>query len=480
MSGRGSRRGRPPARRLVPHVESLDVRLVPSGGRGLHSLGAFIAPGTVGPRVSAATPVDLHPAVNFELTSLLGPPIETIQAQAQANNLASRNNLPDRILANPFYTHLLTTKDAYTLLNSPAMKTLIGFDQVTPDAATADTVTYILSPSDVSIGTDNSLVRVPADGNLPGFFATVPTTSIRILDNGMYSVAIPRDQIPANAPVPSSVITVRGTLADVYSSTGQVLQTALNTGSPLRAPNAPRTVPGLRLVGVQARNRLYPNATRIRARYFLRVAVERGLFNLTAETQTRLNAGVEQFNDTVRNLKDDGTFDPVVPPPPVTLPAGPLSGTFSISVGAYRRLRNVAASQTGLQLPQIGNFPGRIDVGFVFDRAGNYGLILTARGPLAAAPGGLTDVNRVGGDIQVEVSNAPTIDALTGTRQVEGVTLGSVLTGSVAASNTASGFSTYATSAGYGTGLEFGTGVAYTQVIPLGNLFSLLPQHTAR
>ena len=57
----------------------------------------------------------------------------------------------------------------------------------------------------------------------------------------------------------------------------------------------------------------------------------------------------------------------------------------------------------------------------------------------------------------------------------EALNQGVGLSGGLSASNFANGVSTFAASAGYGSGLEFGTGVAYTQVIPLGNVYSLIP-----
>ena len=44
-------------------------------------------------------------------------------------------------------------------------------------------------------------------------------------------------------------------------------------------------------------------------------------------------------------------------------------------------------------------------------------------------------------------------------------------------SKTASGVSAFAASVGYGSGLEFGTSMAYTEVIPLGNAFALIPEY---
>jgi hypothetical protein len=131
-------------------------------------------------------------------------------------------------------------------------------------------------------------------------------------------------------------------------------------------------------------------------------------------------------------------------------------------------------------LPGIGNFPGRIDVGYVFDRAGNFGIALTARGPLASAPGGVASANVIGGDIRIVASDAPNLSALNGTRTVEGVSQGSPSAGGLESSRYTSGISTFAASAGYGAGFEFGTGTAYTQVIPLGNVYALVPEFPGR
>jgi hypothetical protein len=207
-----------------------------------------------------------------------------------------------------------------------------------------------------------------------------------------------------------------------------------------------------------------------------RLAVDRKLFTLSSGQQAEVTAGFNQFTMAVNGLNQAGTFQPAVPPAPPTLANGPLGGTLQVSVGALRRLAHVASPLSGLQLPGIGNFPGRIDAGYVFARNGDYGLVLTARGPLLSAPANLSSADLVGSDVNIEVSNAPNLAALNGKRTVEGVTLGSVLSGGLGASNNANGVRTFSASAGYGTGLEFGTGVAYTQVIPLGNVFALIPQ----
>jgi hypothetical protein len=94
---------------------------------------------------------------------------------------------------------------------------------------------------------------------------------------------------------------------------------------------------------------------------------------------------------------------------------------------------------------------------------------------LGSAPTGNASANLVGGDVQVEVSNAPSLAALGGQRIVEGLNQGTALSAGLGTSTSGSGVSTFATSVGYGSGFEFGTGFAYTQVIPLGNVYSLIP-----
>ena len=94
------------------------------------------------------------------------------------------------------------------------------------------------------------------------------------------------------------------------------------------------------------------------------------------------------------------------------VPKGQLFGTLYVSLGAVRELASVDPALSGLQLPDVGNFEGRIDVGFVLDRAGNFGIALTARGPLYGAPPGVTSANEIAGDIRIEVSNARNISDL--------------------------------------------------------------------
>ena len=141
-----------------------------------------------------------------------------------------------------------------------------------------------------------------------------------------------------------------------------------------------------------------------------------------------------------------------------------------------RELASVNPALSGLPLPVVGNFEGRIDVGFVLDRAGDFGIALTARGPLTGAPPGVTSANEIAGDIRIEVSNAQNISDLNGLSTVEGLNQGASLSGDVETSRLQNGVSTFGASVGYGAGLEYGTGIEYTQVIPLGNAYALIPE----
>jgi hypothetical protein len=274
----------------------------------------------------------------------------------------------------------------------------------------------------------------------------------------------------------SAVGAAGGNVSTAYTTTAGIVASALQTGTSRPAPNAPRAVPGLRLASALVHNN---NLSSTRSQSFLRafhVAVERGVFSLSSLQNNLVGQGFAQFVTQVNTLNQAGAFQPSVPPAAPTLPVGPLGGTLEVSLGALRNLADVGSPLTGLPLPVIGNFPGRIDVGFVFDRAGNYGIILTARGPLSGAPKGVASADTVGGDVRVSVSNASSLSALNGQHLVEGLTQGSALLGDLQASTYSNGVSTFSASAGYGTGLEFGTGTAYTQVIPLGNVYAIIPE----
>ncbi len=267
-----------------------------------------------------------------------------------------------------------------------------------------------------------------------------------------------------------------GELSGVYSETGPIISNALLTGSAHGGPNAPRRIPGLGLVNAITHNRSFPSGQTSAFFYALHNAVDRQVYSLSAAQSDTVADGLSQFLSQVNSLEQAGTFNPAVPPPAVPLPRGRLNGTLYVSLGAVRELASVSPSQSGLPLPVVGNFEGRIDVGFVLDRAGDFGIALTARGPLTGAPPGVTSANVIAGDIRVEVSNAPNISDLSGVSTVEGLNQGANLSGGAETSRLQNGVSTFGASVGYGSGLEYGTGVEFTQVIPLGNAYALIPE----
>src|SRR5205814_1732421 len=81
---------------------------------------------------------------------------------------------------------------------------------------------------------------------------------LRPLPDGLVAVLVPLNLIPPNAPPPTSVASLTGAFANVFASSGALIVSALNSGLPLHAPNAPATVPGLRLARLLAHERSYP------------------------------------------------------------------------------------------------------------------------------------------------------------------------------------------------------------------------------
>lgn len=482
MAGRERTRARQPERRVYLEFDRLENLQLLSAGSGVHhSLGAFIAPSLIRARVSQPLQiVDPHVAINNYMADILGSEIQPIQQVVENQNTSQHSTLVDRVLGDPFVHATLSDQDTYTLLNSPGMSSLIGFSQTqSGQSSTSSLVTYVLPESSIVFplqGGPNALVEVPSSGGLPGFIVSVPITNIRPLPSGLFAVQIPQSSIPPNAPPPTTTTQLTGSFAAVFAQTGPLIVSALQTGLPLHAPNAPSTVPGLRLARVLAHDPNLPlGSTHLFLRMF-RIAVSRGVFNLGSTQLAEVQAALQQFNTDASTLNQEGTFTPAVPPAAPPLPKGQLGGTLEVSTGALTDLVKVAAGQNGLQLPQIGNFPGRIDVGFVIARNGDYGLALTLRGPLSPSPS-FPPNDKVGSTIQIEASNAPNLMALDGLRTVEGLSIGTALMGTVTNSLvTDSGVSTFAASAGYGAGMEYGTGMAYTQVVPLGNLNALIPQ----
>jgi hypothetical protein len=480
MQDRDSRRERRPARWFAPAGDGLEKRRTLSASALGHHLGAYLAPGTGVVRPSSPPQlVNPRTGVNDFLAGQLGPDLTTVQGQIQARGSSSQNSLATAVVANPFINAVLRSQDTYTLLGSAT--SAANSNQaplIVSGPATAIVVSVPQQAQIVALGPDTSTIQVLPTSTAVGYFVQVPTTNIQTYPPGSTvtaTVQIPVSSVPPNVPVTLPPAPPSGTLSGVYADTSPLLVDALQTATARPAPNTPRSVPGLRLAGALQHNRNFPIASAPALLRAFHVAVTRQVFTLTQAQQTAVSNGFGAFQGTVATLAQAGAFTPATPPAPPALTTGPLNGTLEVSLGALRNLADVQSSLTGLQLPNIANFPGRLDVGYVFDRAGDFGLLLTARGALAGAPTGVASANVLAGDIQVEVSNAPNLAALGGQRVVEGLSQGTGLSAGVSSSSNASGVSTFGASVGYGSGLEFGTGAAYSQVIPLGNVYALIP-----
>ncbi len=480
MSDRTPRGHRRPKRAMTPFVEGLDARLLLSGATTAapqeHTLGEFLNPGVAKPSRLATHTRFIAPrsALNDYLSVLLGTNLNTTRRRAHIQGVLVGSDLGADVVTNSFVRSVVSNRDTYRLLASQGMQQLLNYQPGGAGQRNVDTVLYTLPKNAVEISTGTSLVTVPPGGGLAGFFASVPTENIRDLGNGLVTVAVPLSQVPKNAPTPTSVS--QGALIDAFAATGPLINNAIETSNPRPSPNRPMSVPGLRLVDAFEKNTYFPVNEFRNVRKLFRLAGERHLFDLTDDQLQQVRNAYDQFAAAVQGLQQMGSFTPDVPPDAPPLPTGTLKGTITVSNGAWRNLGSVAPQLSGLPIPSVGNFPGRIDVGVVFARNGDYGLVLTARGPLTSAPQVFTSKDVVGGDTRVEVSNATKLADLNGLNVTEGYTQGSVLSGSLANTrNQNTGVQSFAASVGYGAGFEFGTGISYTQVIPLGNAYALIP-----
>jgi hypothetical protein len=324
-----------------------------------------------------------------------------------------------------------------------------------------------------------SIVQILPSGGAAGFFATVPTANVRIASEGppvTGSVLVPESSIPSGFPMPTASSISIGTFASTYSTTGPILLQILNAGVTGVSPNAPSSVPGLRLAPYLLSHDPFPTQSAAKTlSKALRLAVQRNVFALDSTQSSAVSAGISQFAEQVQSLNTAGVFTPAVPTAAPSLPSKSLSGTLEVSVGTVRRLLDVDPSISGLNLPELGNFEGRIDIGYVVDRSGNYGIILSLRGPLQNANPKPTPTDVASGDVNVVVSNAKNINDLTGQTVNEGVQVGSGTASSLGVSSYGNGITSFSASAGNGFGLEYGTAVGYSLVIPLGNVYALIP-----
>jgi hypothetical protein len=511
MSGRKSARVAWASHRLSPLVEVLDRRELMSAGGLTNSLGSYVVPSQFGPKIiHPAQVVDPHTSIDSLLATVLGP--GTTQVQAASSSLG---NTPQAVLKqtvlNQSYVHTtLSDQDVYTLFGSTALSALLGSQQVSgvtsTDSSTASTTASTTSsstsstssttttanplvafsiPAEATIqsidegGDGQAVVQVLPSGGAAGFFATVPASSVRITSEGppiTGSVLIPESSIPTGFPTPTASTISIGTFASTYAATGPIELQILNAGVQQAAPNAPSTVPGLRLAPYLLHHDPFPTKSTGQAlANALRLAVQRNVFTLDSAQTSAVSAGVAQFAAGVQSMITAGSFTPSVPLKPAALPSKSLSGTLELSIGAVRRLFDVAPSISGLNLPSLGNFEGRLDVGYVVDRSGNYGIMLSLRGPLENANPKPTPVDVTSGDVNVEVSNAKNINQLTGQTVIEGVQVGSGTASGLSSSSYGNGISTFSASAGNGFGFEYGTGAGYSVVIPLGNVYALIP-----
>lgn len=508
MSGRKSVRRDGAGRRLFPLVELLDRRELLAVGGLAGSLGAYVAPSKFGPKVvHPAKVVNAHAAVEHLLTNLLGPGLSTIQSAGKSLGNSPQAVLKQTVLDQPYVHSVFSDADVYTLFNAPALTSLLGSQQVsgltsadapapTPTPTTTSPTSPITSttapapdpliafsvPDQAtvqSLSAPTAVIQVNPLNGVAGFFATVPISNLRIASQGppiSGSVLIPQSSLPVGFPTPTTSVLSIGTFSSTYVATAPLLTQIFNAGVKSAAPNAPNAVPGLRLAPYLLHHNPFPTPTAGKdLAKALRLAVQRGVFTLDSAQSTVVSAGISQFATQVQSLIVSGTFHPAVPVQPPSLPSKPLSGTLELSAGAVRNLLDVSPSISGLALPALGNFPGRLDVGYVFDRSGNFGLILTLRGPLQNANPVPTPVDVAGGDVRLEVSNATNISALSGRRTEEAVDVGSGFSNQLGNARFSNGTAAFSASSGNGFGLEYGTAVGFSTVIPLGNVYALIP-----
>jgi hypothetical protein len=483
-------------RRLEPRLERLDDRIMLSNTASPlissqeHTLGPYLKPAVITPRLERQPPTqNAHRALNDYLAAVLGEmQLRRVQQQVETHDTSSRVLVTERVLSQAFIHKIVGGRDTYTLLNSSAMANLIQVTQISAGPSTAGTVRYLLPDSSFILGFqgENVTVQIPPNGGLDGFIATVPSANLRLRSDELYTVDVPLEQVPPNAPTPITINTVTGPLASTYQATGPILARVLPTAQHRPTPNAPRNVPGLRLPSILTRNQPFPKGRDAhRFLRLMRAAVERRVYTLTPEQTQRVNDTLREFLLEVDDLNQAGVFTPVAPPVAPNPINGPLNRILLVSVGALRDLESVAPPQAGLPLATVTlpdgssrsiNLRGRIDVGFVIERNGNYGLFLKARGSLIPNPPEFASPNLIGGDLRVETANAAGMSSLDGLRIEEGLDLGAALLSDLSMTSD-NGVSTFGATAGYGSGFQYGTSVSYTRTIPLGNINALLPQY---
>lgn len=473
--GRGARSGR----RAAFDLEHLDARTLLSAGFGPH-LGHFIEPAPSHaalrlPLVLPALHVDAHRAINREILAVFGPGLDRIERNVELNNNSAQAALAQLVLAQPTVHSVMSNNDTFTLLGQPWLNDifstqLLGTDQNTTVNLTLPKKDHILALGDPTIFQVLPGDPAPNGGTFNlGFVVTVPAIDVVFNPDGTFTATVPLSQIPVAAQQSTTNTQNVNNLVEIYSSTGPQLQALFQSNIAKGAPTGLPTVPGLRLAGALLQNGNFSNAGLNRYFRMMRFAVLKQLLQPNDAQRQGFNTSVNDFLGVVDNwtAQSAAQFNAIIaaqppgnPVPPLVV--GPLNNTLAVSLGVIQQPNSIQADA-----------PERIDVGFIFAKNGDYGIILTARGSLSTtvpnpppAPAPI-----VAGDIQTAVSNAANLTALNGWREVEGLAEGNVLSATISETSTG-GPATFAASAGYGGGFDFGLGVQFTKVIPLGNVFT--------
>jgi len=450
-----------------------------STGLGLH-LGHYVAPGapphfTLHHRpISKGLPVDPHTAVDRALIGSLGPGLDRIERIVQFQGAPSQGSLAEHVINQPVVRQVLSNNDTFTLLGTASPNAVFRPQLLTINGQTEQFVVLTLPAKDLfSIQQGTVFVQVDAGDPAPGppgtvfqfgFLFDVPLSSLSASPDGSTITVV----APASV-IPTTVTNQNGSLASIqanFQTIGPLLTTLFQSGVPAASPSAVPGVPGLRLVDFLKNAPVFAGVPVHRYLQMMRVAVAQHLFESSIAQNASISQGLNQFLMVVTNFSAQSTeqLNQLLASKPAgalipQLPTGRLNGTLAVSLGEVQ--------------PVINGMPERIDIGYVFARNGDFGLYFSARSPLTNTlpPTSPDPTKVVAGDVQTEVSDASSLAQLNGWRVVEGVTEGSVREGALALTNQ-NGVATFAASTGYGGGEEFGLGMRYTQVLPLGNVFS--------
>jgi hypothetical protein len=427
------------------------------------------------PLVLPALHVDAHRALNRQIQAVFGPGIDRIERNVELNNDSAKSAISQLVLSQPTVHTVFSNNDTYTLLGQPWLNDifstqLLGQDQNTTVNLTLPKKDHLLQLGDPTIFQVLPGDPAPNGGTFNlGFVVTVPAIDVVFNPDGTFTATVPLSQIPPAAQQSTTNTTNVNNLVAIYSSTGPQLQALFQSGTPKGAPTGLPTVPGLRLADALLQNGNFTSAGLGRYFRMMRFAVTKQLLQPTDAQRQGFNTAVNDFLGVVDNWNEVSApqFAAIVaaqPPgnPVPPLAVGPLNNTLAVSLGVIQQPNSIQADA-----------PERIEVGYVFAKNGDYGIILTARGSLSTTvpnpPPPPAPI--VAGDVQLGVSNAPALVSLNGWREVEGLNEGSILSGTISETNSG-GLATFSASAGYGGGFDYGLGIQFTKVIPLGNVFT--------